>query len=115
MSLLARKVTTLERRSALVAEARARMGALRLMNVQAHLADGCEGWPEGAPFDRIIVNAAAYAVPPPLFAQLAEEGILLMPLGVRGDVRLKRFRKGAEAEDLGPIDFARLEEGVAED
>jgi protein-L-isoaspartate(D-aspartate) O-methyltransferase len=114
LALIARKVTTLERRRALVAEARARFGALRLMNVEAHLADGSAGFAEGAPYDRIVVNAAAEAPPPALLDQLGEGGLLLMPIGPRGNVRLMRFRRGAETpEDLGGADFPRLEQGVA--
>lgn len=112
---IARKVTSLERHRALAAEARGRFGAQRLMNAQAHLADGREGWAENAPYDRIVINAAVEAPPPALLEQLAEDGVLVAPIIEDGAVRLKRFRKGAPPEDLGAIAFAPLEEGVAED
>ncbi|MBL8550282.1 MAG: protein-L-isoaspartate O-methyltransferase [Hyphomonadaceae bacterium] len=116
LALMARKVTTLERHRPLVADARARFGGLRLMNVQAHVADGRAGWPDGAPYDRIIVNAAAESPPPALLDQLAPDGLLLMPTGARLDMRLMRFRKSAEApEDLGRIDMPALQEGIAEE
>jgi protein-L-isoaspartate(D-aspartate) O-methyltransferase len=115
---MARKVTTLDRRRGLLADARARLGALRLMNVQAHVADGREGWPDGAPYDRIVVNAFAEAPPPALLDQLTPDGRLVMPIAAQGDMRLKRFRTSSPdaPEDLGRIgDFPRLEEAVAED
>ncbi|MGE3250361.1 MAG: protein-L-isoaspartate(D-aspartate) O-methyltransferase [Hyphomonadaceae bacterium] len=119
LAAMARKVTTLDRHRDLVADARARFGALRLMNVQAHLADGRAGWAEGAPYDRIIVNGAVDSVPAVLIDQLAEEGVIVAPVIEDGRARLKRFEKKEGAlgsgMTLGPIEVAALEEGVAED
>lgn len=113
---IAKRVVTLDRYRTLAAEARGKLGVLRLMHVSAHQADGRLGWPEFAPYDRIVVNAADAVAPLALLDQLAEGGVLLMPIGEIGQVRLMRFRKGAGApDDLGPIDFAPLEDGVAQE
>ena len=76
LSALAHKVVTLDRWSDLVADARGRFGTARLMRTYAHVADGFEGWPEDAPYDRIVVNAAMEDVPAPLLAQLKPGGVL---------------------------------------
>ncbi len=110
LSLRAKRVTTLDRWRTLVTDARARFGLARLMHVNAHLADGAEGWPEHAPYDRIVINAAVAEVPPALIAQLAPDGVLVTPVGGETQ-RLIRLRNGAR-EDLGPIKFAALEPGA---
>jgi protein-L-isoaspartate(D-aspartate) O-methyltransferase len=78
---LAGTVFTIERLPDLLVEAEERFRRLRLDNVQTRLGDGAAGWPEEAPFDGILVTAAAPRVPDPLAAQLAPHGRLVIPLG----------------------------------
>jgi len=78
---LARRVCSIERIPALAARARATLEELGYTNVWIRIANGSLGWPDEAPFDRILVTAAAPAVPPPLFDQLAEGGRLVLPIG----------------------------------
>jgi protein-L-isoaspartate(D-aspartate) O-methyltransferase len=114
ISTQAHTVVTLERWRGLAAEARGRFGTARLMRVFAHVADGFEGWPENAPYDRIVVNAALKDFPLPLLDQLKPSGVLLAPIGDAESQRLIRYRNGRR-EDLGPIKFLPLERGVEED
>ena len=76
------------------------------------MADGSGGWPEQAPFERIIVTAAALDVPPVLLDQLAVGGVMLLPIGTgKEDQRLTRVvrtAEGAETEDLGGVRFVPL-------
>lgn len=113
LATLAQRVVSLERWPDLAMEARARIGAARLMHVHVHLADGFDGWAEDAPYDRIVINAALADFPPAALAQLKPGGVLLAPLGDAGAQSLIRFRNG-EREDLGPVRFQPLERGVAE-
>jgi len=79
---LARDVFSIEVIAALADGARRTLDALGYRNVHIRVGDGHEGWPEHAPYDRILVAAAADAVPPPLVEQLADTGILVIPVGV---------------------------------
>lgn len=108
---LAHRVTSLERWRDLAAEARARIGAARLMRVHVHAADGFDGWADDAPYDRIIISAAAVEIPPALLEQLQPGGVLLAPLERTNGQRLVRYRNGQQ-EDLGPIKFQPLERGL---
>ncbi len=108
---LAHRVTSLERWRDLAAEARARIGAARLMRVHVHAADGFDGWADDAPYDRIIVNAALAELPPALLEQLKAGGVLLAAVADANGQRLTRYRNGQQ-EDLGPIKFQPLERGV---
>ncbi len=78
---LARRVCTIERLPALAARARATLERLGYTNVWVRVANGALGWPEEAPFDRIVVTAGGPAVPPPLFDELPEGGRMVMPVG----------------------------------
>ena len=110
----ARRVITLERHGMLAAAARTRLAALGLDQIEAHARNGLLGWPEAAPYDRIIVNGSARVAPFALLDQLADGGVLVIPIGESSDVRLMRFTSGQAApEDLGPIRFAALEEDAA--
>ncbi len=80
---LAREVISIERHPPLSAQAAARLAALEYRNVTLVVGDGTLGWAARAPYDRIIVAAMAAEVPPPLFSQLAEGGILVIPIGDR--------------------------------
>ena len=88
LSLLAREVHIVEIQEDLAAAARERLRRLGYDNVHVHVGDGSLGWPEAAPFDAILVTAAAPAIPPPLVAQLAEAGRLLLPVGSEESQRL---------------------------
>jgi protein-L-isoaspartate(D-aspartate) O-methyltransferase len=91
LSRLARLVYTIERYRTLMGEAEARFKELQLGNIITRFGDGGEGWPEQAPFDRILVTAAAPAEPKTLLAQLKPSGILVAPIG-RGPIQtLKRY------------------------
>ncbi|MBF0374237.1 MAG: protein-L-isoaspartate(D-aspartate) O-methyltransferase [Alphaproteobacteria bacterium] len=83
---LAGRVETVELRPDLAAEAAARLTALGAANVHVHQGDGKLGWPPGAPYDRILLTAAAEPLPRPLFEQLAPQGRLVAPLGPPGTV-----------------------------
>ncbi len=117
LSRLARLVYTVERYRTLMGEAEARFKALALGNIITRFADGGEGWPEQAPFDRILVTAAAPAEPKTLLAQLKPSGILVAPVG-RGPIQtLKRYlgdgQGGFREEVLCDVRFVPLLDGVA--
>jgi protein-L-isoaspartate(D-aspartate) O-methyltransferase len=90
---LAREVVSIERLAALTGQARAVLAELGYANVTLLTGDGTLGWPARAPYDRIIVTAAAADCPPPLFAQLAEGGTLVIPLGGKEHQTLQAIRK----------------------
>jgi protein-L-isoaspartate(D-aspartate) O-methyltransferase len=117
LSRLARLVYTIERYRTLMGEAEARFKALELGNIITRFADGAEGWAEQAPFDRILVTAAAPAEPKTLLAQLKPSGILVAPIG-RGPIQtLKRYLGdgdgGFKEEVLCDVRFVPLLDGVA--
>src|SRR5438132_14381256 len=78
---LARRVCSIERLPRLAERARATLEALGYDNVWVRVGNGTLGWPDQAPFDRIIVTAGGPSVPPPLFQQLAEGGRMVVPVG----------------------------------
>lgn len=113
LARLARRVYTIERHRGLLEQAEARLEALRVRNVTARFGDGTRGWPEQAPFDRIIVTAAAAGEPPAdLTDQLAVGGLMVVPVAVdrreQRVVRLTRTETGLEREDLWPVRFVPL-------
>jgi protein-L-isoaspartate(D-aspartate) O-methyltransferase len=81
LSRLARRVCSIERLPGLATRARAVLEGLGYTNVWVRVGNGTLGWPDEAPFDRIIVAAGGPAVPPPLFEQLGEGGRMVLPLG----------------------------------
>ena len=105
-------VYTVEIIPELAEAAPARLGALGLTHVHFRCGDGYFGWPEAAPFDGIIVTAAPETVPPPLLAQLADGGRLIIPLGPRLETQILRrlVRRGAElfSEDIAAVAFVPL-------
>ncbi len=117
LSRLCRRVYSVERYRALLREAEARFAALGISNITTRHGDGHKGWVEQAPFDRIIVTAAAPQVPPVLVDQLAEGGVMVIPVGEEaGEQRLLRLRRTAEGvaeEDLIHTKFVPLVPGVA--
>lgn len=84
LSRLAREVYTIERHAELARRASRILLALGYHNIQVHVGDGSQGLAEFAPFDGILVTAAAPGVPPPLLNQLSERGVLVLPVGSLG-------------------------------
>ena len=93
LAQLAAEVYTVERLATLSLRARGLLDGLGLVNVRYRIGDGSLGWPEHAPFDRIVVTAAAPELPPALFDQLAEGGRLVAPLGDESDQYLTTVLK----------------------
>jgi protein-L-isoaspartate(D-aspartate) O-methyltransferase len=116
LARLARRVYTIERHKALLAEAERRFAQLRIHNITAIAGDGMKGWPAQAPFDRIIVTAAAPGMPETLLAQLAVGGIMVLPLGPeRADqelVRVRRLETEITSEKLCDVRFVPLLPGL---
>jgi protein-L-isoaspartate(D-aspartate) O-methyltransferase len=119
LSGLARRVYTVERHRRLVAEAELLFRQLGLTNVTALTADGSYGLPDQAPFDRILVTAAAEDPPSPLLAQLKVGGIMVLPVGqsdaVQSLIKVTRTETGYEYEELRPVRFVPLVGGLASD
>lgn len=117
LSQLCLRVYTMERHPALMKQAEKRLRDLGYDNVTTLLGDGTKGWPEQAPFDRIIVTAAGESVPDELVNQLADGGILIAPIGESRDyqrlVKLRKQDDHIEQEDLLPVRFVPLLKGVA--
>jgi protein-L-isoaspartate(D-aspartate) O-methyltransferase len=112
MSLLAAEVASIEIVEALGLAARDRLKKLGYTNVVVRIGDGYAGWPEKAPFDRIVLTAAPPSLPEALVAQLAEGGVLVAPVGPDGGVqRLMRYRKKGgrlAQQDLGAVRFVPM-------
>lgn len=112
LAALAAEVFTIEVVPALAEAARERLAKLGCSNVHVRLGDGHQGWPEAAPFDRIVLTAAPERVPDALAAQLAEDGILIAPVGPVNTVqRLLRYRKHGGAvtcEELCSVRFVPM-------
>jgi len=119
LSLLARRVYTVDRHRRLVQEASEIFRALDLTNITALTADGSFGLPDQAPFDRIIVTAAAEDPPGPLLAQLKIGGIMVVPVGqsdaVQRLIRVTRHETGFDYDELRPVRFVPLVEGLGRD
>jgi len=111
LSHLAGQVFSIERIGALATQSRALIQQLGARNVSLLLGDGTLGWREFAPYDAILVSAAAPHVPAPLQEQLAEGGRLLIPVGDRTDQTLMIYtRRGPELQQraIGPVRFVPL-------
>jgi protein-L-isoaspartate(D-aspartate) O-methyltransferase len=119
LAKLARLVYTVERYKTLLAEAEDRIRRLSLLNVVTRYGDGGEGWPEQAPFDRVMVTAAAPGEPSRLLSQLKPGGVLVAPVGKGAVQTLYRYTVGAdgavEREGLGEVRFVPLLDGVAKE
>jgi protein-L-isoaspartate(D-aspartate) O-methyltransferase len=117
LAKLCRRVYTIERHGPLLAGAEEMFRELRLHNITAIVADGGRGWPEQAPFDRIMVTAAADKVPDKLVDQLAEGGIMVLPLGAQGGdqdlIRITKQDGQVKQEKLFPVRFVPLLTGIA--
>ena len=115
LAKLCRRVYTVERVKTLRAGAEAMFERLHIRNVTAKLDDGTRGWPEQAPFDRILVTAAAPKVPETLLNQLGVGGIMVVPVGAEAEdqilVRIRRDDEGFRHELLTGVRFVPLVEG----
>lgn len=116
---LARRVYTVDRHRRLVREAQELFRDMGLVNIVAMTADGSYGLPDQAPFDRIIVTAAAEDPPGPLLAQLKTDGIMVVPVGqsdtVQHLIKVTRLESGYDYEELRPVRFVPLVEGISAD
>jgi len=93
LSVLAREVITVENHTSLALSAQERLTDLGYTNVHVHIGDGSTGFPDAAPYDAILVTAAAPEIPPVLAAQLREGGRLVIPVGSRENQGLVQARK----------------------
>lgn len=126
---LCRKVYTIERHRPLLQQAEARFKALKLDNIVTRHGDGFKGWPEQAPFDRILLSAAAPEPPEVLIEQLKPGGMLIAPIGSvpKSDeisfpesfsqhlTRIIRTEAGYEREALIPVVFVPMVSGVPQE
>ncbi|WP_371223700.1 protein-L-isoaspartate(D-aspartate) O-methyltransferase [Roseovarius sp. 2305UL8-3] len=119
LSLLARRVYTVDRHKSLVRAASQIFRDMDLTNITTLTSDGSFGLPDQAPFDRIIVTAAAEDPPGPLLAQLKPGGIMVVPVGqsdaVQHLIRVTRTETGYDYDELLPVRFVPLVEGLGRD
>ena len=111
LACLAREVHSVERIPELAQRAAAVLLRLGFDNVCVHTADGSEGWPPAAPYQGILITAAAPAAPPALLSQLAVGGCMVLPVGGRSGQILQRGERtpqGMEWEDILPVSFVPL-------
>jgi protein-L-isoaspartate(D-aspartate) O-methyltransferase len=117
LSPLCRRLYTIERYKELSQGAEKRFEELRLTNITTRVGDGSLGWKEQAPFERIIITAAAHDIPPLLVAQLAIGGIMVVPVNDGRDendqrlLKVTKTKDGIETEELGITRFVPLVEG----
>ena len=119
LSRLAREVVSIERYRTLAEHARERLRGVGASNVEVVLGDGMDGAPDKAPFDRIVVTAAAETVPQALVDQLADDGIMLLPLGPHDGpqqiVKIVKSAAGVARENLIAVRFVPLLAGQAQE
>jgi len=119
LSQLARRVYTLDRHKRLVSEAQEVFDVLDLSNITALAADGTRGLPEQAPFDRILITAAAEDPPGPLLSELKPGGIMVVPVGqsdaVQALIKVTRTETGYDYQELRQVRFVPLVEGLGAD
>ncbi|HTW33798.1 MAG TPA: protein-L-isoaspartate(D-aspartate) O-methyltransferase [Rhizomicrobium sp.] len=119
LARLAGWVYTVERHRPLLDGAKARFAKLRLHNVVVRRSDGLKGWPEQAPFDRIVLSAAVEDVPQTLIDQLKPGGILIAPVGPERFsqhlVKIIRTESGTRTEPLMPVVFVPMVAGLPQE
>ena len=119
LSRLAREVVSVERYRTLADQARERLKALGYDNVEIVVGDGFAGVPGRAPYDRVIVTAAAETLPQTLFDQLADDGIMILPLGSHEGsqhlIKLTKSQTGTRRENLIPVRFVPMLPGQAQE
>lgn len=111
LSALTAEVHTIELIPALAERAAATLTSLGLTNVFVHVGDGSQGWVEAAPYDAIVVSAAAPHVPKPLLGQLASHGRMILPVGEMGYQELELWHREEDSfshETLLPVAFVPL-------
>ena len=113
LSFLCRRVYSIERLRPLLVDADNRLREIRVTNVTTRLGDGARGWPEAAPFDRIILTCAPPVIPDMLLNQLKIGGIMVAPVGRDRNqqlVTIRRSEAGFEEATLLPVKFVPLVE-----
>ena len=119
LAKIARRVYTIDRHARLVQEARQIFARLNLSNITSLVGDGSFGMPDQAPFDRIIVTAAAEDPPGPLIAQLKVGGVMVVPVGqsnaVQTLIRVRKTDNGLDYDELRPVRFVPLLEGLGKE
>lgn len=119
LSQLARRVYTVDRYKRLVKDAQAVFDRLSIANITALAVDGSFGLPEQAPFDRILLTAAAEDPPGPLLAQLRVGGVMVLPVGqsdsVQNLIKVHRTDQGYDYHELRQVRFVPLLEGMEND
>jgi protein-L-isoaspartate(D-aspartate) O-methyltransferase len=114
-----RRVYTVERHRAILRDAEMRFAKLGVGNITTRYGDGTKGWPDHAPYDRIMVTAGAPVVPPALVGQLADDGVMVLPIGpdplAQELVRVRRTADGHELERLIGVRFVPLVAGDTDD
>ena len=114
LSYLCRRVYSIERLRPLLVEAENRFRKLRITNITSKFGDGAGGWPEGAPFDRIILTCAPAEIPATLLNQVKTGGIMVAPEG-RGReqslVVIRRTEDGFDRQEILPVKFVPLVDG----
>ncbi len=111
LGYLSKEVHTIERHELLIKRAAAILQVLGYTNVHVHLGDGSQGLPEYAPYNGIVVTAAAPRVPQPLLDQLVEDGRLVVPVGGRSGQFLERWYRrayGYDSDQIVPVAFVPL-------
>ena len=119
LSKLCRRVYSIERHKELFLRAQNHFKILNVTNIVARHSDGSRGWPEQAPIDRIIVTAAAVDIPPVLADQLAEGGVMVVPVGdIYGEQQILQVRRtpdGFDHQSILSVRFVPLIEGDADE
>jgi protein-L-isoaspartate(D-aspartate) O-methyltransferase len=119
LSRLVREVVSIERYRTLAEQARGRIDALGYNNVEIVVGDGLAGVPGRAPYDRIMVTAAAETVPQTLLDQLADDGVMILPLGPHSGaqhiIKLTKSKTGVSRQDLIAVRFVPLLSGQAKE
>ncbi len=111
LARLARQVHTVERYAALAKQAEQVFAGLNLTNIAVHIGDGSSGWAEGAPYQAIVLTAAAPTVAPSILEQLADGGRLVLPVGNSAGQDLQRWRREGDKfvhESFFPVSFVPL-------
>ena len=114
LTYLCRRVYSMERLKPLLVDAENRLRDLRISNISLRHGDGVKGWPEAAPFDRIILTCGSAKIPDILLQQLKIDGIMVAPEGTDSAqhlVVITRRKSGFEREVLMPVTFVPLIEG----
>ncbi|WP_298292521.1 protein-L-isoaspartate(D-aspartate) O-methyltransferase [uncultured Litoreibacter sp.] len=118
LSHLGRRIYTVDRHAALTRPVRKMFADMDVTNITVVTGDGSFGLPEQAPFDRIIVTAAAEDPPGPLLAQLRMGGIMVVPVGqsdaVQSLIKVTKLEQGFDYEELLPVRFVPLVEGLGQ-